>query len=616
MRSALSRCVVAAAAVALLLAVACQTGAPVAEHARRLVLVCYDGVGADLARQWIDDGTAASGLGPMAELGYAADRLRPVDPTLTSVNHVALITGRPPADHGVVSNSFHAPGTPITEVVNGFGAAIEVETLVQAVRRQGGRVGALLWPGVDGATEDRSGDFGLKWPVVPLVPSALIELETSTASEGAELPSEDGASALVWALEVGAEGAEPGQWTWSVALVDGDPDGETRHDTVAVRGPGEEGWRYVEDLQWFSMEIMVQGPRDRSPGHYGAWCKLLSLDRYGRSLRLYRGPFYRLLAYPEGYAAELEGEVGFWPGPPDDRLLGKWWLDVAQGLDLDSYIEQAERFDRYLDRVAEHAIAHESFQLLLAYHPTPDEYQHTSLVVDSRQWPHSAGSEVAAREGLRRVGLSVDDSVAALWGRLDTSRDALVVVSDHGLMPRHDSVNLNRVLADVGLVKIEGEGRAVRVAPSSPMRAVTSAACAHVYLNLEGREPGGVVSPRDAEELLRRAARALADLSVEGEPVVERIVDRSEASALGLDHPSSGDLVVFLHPGFGTSWNLGAPVIEPSRIYGDHGYLSHHAGMHAMLLARGAGVPRRRAGEVRTTEVAGLVAGWLGVSFP
>jgi len=38
--------------------------------------------------------------------------------------------------------------------------------------------------------------------------------------------------------------------------------------------------------------------------------------------------------------------------------------------------------------------------------------------------------------------------------------------------------------------------------------------------------------------------------------------------------------------------------------------------MHALQLARGACVPLRRAGEVRTTEVASLVAGWLGVAFP
>ncbi len=70
------------------------------------------------------------------------------------------------------------------------------------------------------------------------------------------------------------------------------------------------------------------------------------------------------------------------------------------------------------------------------------------------------------------------------------------------------------------------------------------------------------------------------------------------------------------HPGYGAAWSLGAPVIEPSRTYGDHGYLSDHAGMHGMLLARGAGVPAQRVGEKRTTGVAGLVAGWLGLEFP
>jgi predicted AlkP superfamily phosphohydrolase/phosphomutase len=601
----------------VLVLVACQSGPPVAPTAQRVVMVSYDGVGADLAWQWIEQGAAASGLAPMAEHGLSARGLRPQDPTLTSVNHACLITGRQPAHTGIVSNVFRAPGSPITEVVSGFSAAIEAPTLVQAVQRQGGRVGALLWPGVDGRGPDRSGDFGLRWPTTPLADSAIVELEAAAARSGSQAPSQDGAAGLEWDLPVPVvDGGEPASVTWTVALVDGTPDRVERLDTVAVRGPGDDAWQFVLDLEWFPLQVRARGPEDVGPARYGSWCKVLRVDRHGRSLRLYRGAFYRLLAYPETFAREVEERVGFWPGPPDDRLVADWWIDVGTGLDLDSYLEQVERFDRYLDAVAEHVLATEPFSLLLAYHPTPDEFQHSSLIVDRRQWPYSPGSAVAAREGLRRVGRSVDASVAALWRGLDPQRDALVVVSDHGHVAYHDEVRLNRALADAGLVSLEEHAGRLRVAPSSRVVAVTSGGSAHVYLNLVGRDPGGVVDPADADEVLRQAARVLADLNVDGEPVVEQVLGREEAAAFGLGHPASGDLVVWLHPGFGASPSLSGPVVSPSRMYGGHGQLSHHARLHAMLFARGAGVPGGRREEMHVTEVAGLVAGLLGLSFP
>jgi len=69
-------------------------------------MVSYDGVGGDLAWQWLDDGTAShpEGLAVMADRGFAVRRLRMADPTLTSVNHISLVTGRAPAQTSVVSN--------------------------------------------------------------------------------------------------------------------------------------------------------------------------------------------------------------------------------------------------------------------------------------------------------------------------------------------------------------------------------------------------------------------------------------------------------------------------------------------------------------------------------
>jgi predicted AlkP superfamily phosphohydrolase/phosphomutase len=202
----------------------------------------------------------------------------------------------------------------------------------------------------------------------------------------------------------------------------------------------------------------------------------------------------------------------------------------------------------------------------------------------------------------------VDRSVGDTWRLLDGARDVLVVVSDHGHLPLHDLVHLPRVLADAGLAELEAGG----FARSSPMTAVTSGACGHIYLNLEGREPEGVVRFSEKGELLARAARVLADLSHDGAPVVERVVRRSDAAELGLDHDDSGDLIAFLAPGYAVSPAAAAEPISPSRYYGQHGYLAHHDAMCGMLFARGAGLGASQRRELQAVEVARLVAVWLG----
>ena len=257
-------------------------------------------------------------------------------------------------------------------------------------------------------------------------------------------------------------------------------------------------------------------------------------------------------------------------------------------------------------------LAKEDADLVLAYHSSSDVYQHACYITDELQWAYSSGRALAAREGLKRVGRSVDDSIASLWHALEPERDALVVVSDHGMIPIHEIVRPNAVLMAAGLLKTASDGRWLHIAPDTPMVAVATAAVVNLYLNLADREPGGVVSASEAPELLRRAERAFADLEVEGRPVTEKIFTREEAAAVGLDNPNSGDLVVFLAPGFTAAGGLDGPDHEPSRYYGQHGYLASHDEMCGMLFARGAGIKKNRSGEVPAIEVAPMIARWLG----
>jgi hypothetical protein len=451
------------------------------------------------------------------------------------------------------------------------------------------------------------GDYAGHWGVdLAAAPGTVVR------APGAGVVSFSGTVAGRRSVTIDLGDAVPARHDLEVAVLDGSRDGRPRYDTIGFRIAGEEEWRLIGEREWFEVAFDVRAREDLRPRRYAVWSKGLRLDRFGGALRLYRGGVWRLKAYPDPFEDRLTDAVGPWPGLPDEELVADWWLDAARGIDLDTFLEQIERLDRYLDDLARWVIDGEEFGLLLAYHPTPDTYQHSSLLTDPEQWGWSPGKAVAAREGLKRVGRSVDRSVAALWRTLDGDRDALVVVSDHGHVPVHDLVLVHRVLAEAGLVELDAGGS---VTSSSPMVAAGHGGSAHLYLNLVGREPGGVVEPARADELLLRAARALADINVDGEPVVERVFTRAESAAIGLDHPSSGDLIAFLRPGFAFSERVDGETLEPSPYYGQHGYLAHHDPMCGILFARGGAIKSALRDDLQAIDVAPMVAGMLGVEL-
>jgi len=111
--------------VAFLIAVAvlsCTTGGPGSESVDRLVMVSFDGLGSELLWSWLDEGILAEpdGFRGLADNGRAVKSMRMVNPTLTAVNHISLITGLEPSKTGIVSNNFRFEGSEIDSRVNGF----------------------------------------------------------------------------------------------------------------------------------------------------------------------------------------------------------------------------------------------------------------------------------------------------------------------------------------------------------------------------------------------------------------------------------------------------------------------------------------------------------------
>lgn len=131
--------------------------------------------------------------------------------------------------------------------------------------------------------------------------------------------------------------------------------------------------------------------------------------------------------------------------------------------------------------------------------------------------------------------------------------------------------------------------------------------------------PGGVVPDDQAEAVVSRTAAVLRETHDEkGARVFAVVVERTEATTLGLGHPNAGDLVLIAA---GPRYLLGGlPAAEesalgPPEVPGQHGFDPDPA-LDGLYLHVGDGVGPERLGVVRELDVAGLVAARLGIAPP
>ena len=227
--------------------------------------------------------------------------------------------------------------------------------------------------------------------------------------------------------------------------------------------------------------------------------------------------------------------------------------------------------------------------------------------------PRQTGFSPARRDEFAaarlRVWQDVDRELARLLAALDLSTTAVVVVSDHGMTPTHTQVDPNVLLWQNGFLAI-ADGKVQK--NGTVVHAVGSGGIVHVYA------PGRA-------DLVPTLRTLFANWLVDGEKPVERVLTRQEAADAGidLDHPNSGDLILFLREGYSAHGNLlrEEKTSAPSSALGMHGYLNTHPDMHAIYMAVGAGIGKGNtgkgnAGTVRNPEVAGRVADLLGIEKP
>jgi predicted AlkP superfamily phosphohydrolase/phosphomutase len=185
---------------------------------------------------------------------------------------------------------------------------------------------------------------------------------------------------------------------------------------------------------------------------------------------------------------------------------------------------------------------------------TIDNVQHLFWHCQDPEHP-AYNAELNARYGseIERAYCWVDERVGRLLEHVPENT-AVMVVSDHGGAPIYRLVYLNAWLHTRGYLtprEVTPKGVAARLKWDRTRAAMFGTGS--IWLNVQGRDPRGVVPPGAPYEALRREiAQGLLDWRdpETGRPVVKEV--RMAESVFGLDPRAAGpDLVVALQLGYG-----------------------------------------------------------------
>jgi Type I phosphodiesterase / nucleotide pyrophosphatase len=380
--------------------------------AQRVVLMSFDGLGADaLARQ-----TGLPGFERLARESASA-RIIPVTPTSTVPAHVAILTGAGPQKTGIVANRFHLPGTPPEQEARGLMVDPDVESIVEAARRQGKRVGAVPFPSIDGQSARRTADFGLAWSNA-LVPGRVITFKREDFKREwvppTWTPRPQRRQSFSPVMRARLEWAVPDATAIDVDLVAYDltNDAVENYDAIFLESGDFEAT--PDAAGWFPISMRIEGTL------HGSWSKLLRADARLNDVAIYWGPVNRNQAWPESFAAMVDEHAGFWPGEPDERL-DPW-----------TFTEQMNRLTDFLTKAQTVAMQRMQSDLLLMYQPVIDEAAH----------PFLNRNEAIVRDSF----LAADRAMNAIRQLIDPAREAFIVTGDHGLMPREREIRMNALL--------------------------------------------------------------------------------------------------------------------------------------------------------------------------
>jgi len=639
-------------------------------------MICLDGAIPDYIEAYVAGGVLPNIKKVMKRGSYA--RALSALPCDTPTNWTTIATGCWPGTHGVVSFYVHKPGERLTTVHETLNTDMcRAEFIWDVAEKAGMKPFLLTYPGAFPPTIKRGiairgmhGDYTFSPEQLSPPPSRRqtidspplfvtgkivedqrnicrkLSFRTLKDSKDRGLPSSCLPIRVAQipvcsfsSLEWGAVGwtksiemtAERKRQTWYLLLT---ARSKTGYDRVIISrdANGTEILAELRKDEWSrtfcETFIMEDGKREKGVFLF----KLMELSDDGKDVKLYRSKIFKKTgwAFPRKIEKEIEQRVGTF-------IYG--FEHGAGPIDLDLCLEHVAKQVSYYTKLTTYAAKEKGCDFLVVKVHVQDAFNHWLLNEFDRDWdlydPRFASQ---AEEYYRRSYQQADRLVGNLVDALSDERTVTAVVSDHGAVPLIKRIDYRPLFVKRGLLAYKKRSGEYVVDLSRTQALMIND---QVFVNLKGREMGGIVSKKDYEKVRDRIIAAFYSLTdpATSQCPVELACRKEDLEVFGVWGQQYGDVYVTVRPGY---WLMGGEVAahvpvrtDPSRaaVISKNSVRRYAAGGHfafmpnarkgiasnmAFFMVSGPGVKRgfARQRPIRLVDVACTVCHLLDLPMP
>ncbi|NJN81846.1 MAG: hypothetical protein HC802_05850 [Caldilineaceae bacterium] len=302
---------------------------------------------------------------------------------------------------------------------------------------------------------------------------------------------------------------------------------------------------------------------------------------------------------PREIADEIDANVGNFLQNPARDALGI--------MDDDTYFESLDFHHQRLADVATYLTGSREWDMLFIETHASDYTSHFFLGQAEEFSGADAETVQRCRDGVARTYASIDGMIGRVMELAD-EETVVAVVADHGGTPnQYKAVNIEQVLAETGFI-VYKDGASGREIDWSRTRAV-NVGLVHIFINLEGREPGGIVGPAYYKETQLEIIAALHGYKdpQTGRHPFALALTHEDAEMVNLTGDLVGDVVYALRPEFDGAHGKQLPSVT-------FGMAGQHCTfiMPARISKRVVALQR----QVRVVDVAPTLCYLLGMPMP
>lgn len=633
---------------------------------KKILFLGLDAAMPDLVKKFVDEG-AMPNTAKLMEKGVFS-RLETVFPPLTAAAWTAIVSGAGSGTNGVPSLMVKHLGEDLDHWHTSFDRnEVLCETLWDVAKRMGKKVALINWPVTfpmgaiseeDGVQLAGSLNPPFRYFFMPLwdvassacfsnqklrcnqIPGRAVQLEAVPAQGWSNLP-ESKRPCLEFEITV------PPTYVEGYKMY------------VVMYASTDEGY---DRMLISESKDASKAVTDIAMGEYGPWItknykardyrrdgrfrfQILQLSKDGKDFKLYQSAINMAEPYsvPKSLSKEVEAVAGAYMEVDDPWSFMDGWMEP------ELYLEQLGLHADWWGNATKYVLDNKEWDMAFSWVGTIDHIEHVLYAgIEPKARVYDPDKADFCWHMIRETYRQVDENIGKIMEGIDLDNTYVVLISDHGMTHLDWNPYVKEHLSRAGLLEycldlstddpsnLSINWKNTKCHPLEPCHA-------HIFINLKGRDPQGIVEPEDYERVQEEIIRCLLNMRnpETGDQVVSMAVKKNEAGTLGIfEGPGFdrvGDVLYAWKPGYmshpfiyrskiqyrdGTERTIANPELYEAaglcrNFTGVHLALPSLHDMHACMIMAGPNVPKyERKYPAKIIDVAPTLCKALGIDVP